>query len=213
VEEQLRNLTFGKAVAISLVLAAVYYFSVYDDGSGLQNQIKAAREELNKNTTEIAKIKTAMADAERYQQTMAQLGAEMEKITKAVPAQLSSFDLMKIVSNEAKTLGVQINSLRAKEAFRATENKDAIFEPVGVDIELTGTYNQVMEFMSSLTRLDKIVSIKSFNLSSRIDSGRKGDPSPTMNFKAELSGYRYLESKDEAEKNKAATNTEKKGDS
>lgn len=213
-EQQLKNLTFGKAMLIGLALAAVYYFGVYNDGSALEAAIKNSRAELQKNTNEIAKIKTAIGDAERYQQTMAVLGAEMDRVTKAVPTQLSSFDLMKIVSNEAKTLGLQINALRARDAFRQGENKGAIFEPVGVDVDLTGTYNQIMEFMSSLTRLDKIVTIRSLNFSAKLDSTKKGTTT-TILFKAELNGYKYLENKDE-EKAKAdaaaAAAPPKKGD-
>ncbi len=190
---------------IGIALAAIYYFSVYNDGSGLQLGITTAEDQLKKNNAEVANIQKAIKDAEEYKQTMNVLGTEMEKVLKAVPAQLSSFDLMKIVSNEAKTLGVQINALHSKDSFRSgNENKDVIFDQVGVEVDLTGNYNQIMQFMSSLTKLDKIVTVKSLVFTSRLETSKKGAVTPTIGFRAELAGYKYIETSDDKAKTAAA---------
>lgn len=199
-EQQLKNLTYGKSFLIGIALAAVYYFSVYNDGTTLENQISTAKNQLNQYNNEIATIQKAIKDAEDYKQTMNVLGVEMERVLKAVPSQLSSFDLMKIVSNVAKKLNVQINSLHSRESFRPGEKKDAIFENVGVEVDLTGTYNQIMQFMSELTSLDKIVTINALTLVAKVDTSRKGPPLIMITFRAMLLGYKYLETQDDKAK-------------
>jgi type IV pilus assembly protein PilO len=189
VEQQLKNLTYGRALIISVVLAVIYYFSIYNDGSALEAQIKTGKDTRTQSEAELTSIAKAVKDAERYQTTMAQRSAEMDGVLKAVPAQLSSFDLMKIVSNESKTVGLQINSLTAAAAFHSPD-KDAIFEPVTVSVNLTGNYNQVMLFLSNLTKLDKIVTVKKLNFAAHIEPQRHG--APTITFGADLSGYKYL---------------------
>jgi type IV pilus assembly protein PilO len=202
VEQQLKNLTFGRALIIGIVLAGIYYFTMYNDGSSFQTQINKAKDTRQQNEAEVARIARAVKDAERYQQTMAVRSAEMEGVLKAVPAQLSSFDLMKIVSNEAKLIGLQINGLTAAGNYRA-DNKDAIFEPVGVTVNLTGNYNQVMLFLSNLTKLDKIVTVKKMSFVSKIEVGKRNG-APTITFISDLSGYKYLGPPEEKEAAPAA---------
>jgi type IV pilus assembly protein PilO len=191
-EERLKSLTFGKSILIGIALAAGYYFALYDDGSSLEKQIALAKVEVKKSKDEVANVRTAIEDAERFQQTMSVLGAEMDKVLKAIPAQLTSIELMKIISNEAKTVGAEINQLMSPQNFRNDSDKTVKFyEPVPIDVDLTGTYNQIMLFLSNLTKLDKIITTNqmSFNIKS---GGATAGSSPIVTWKASLQAYRYI---------------------
>ena len=202
-ENILHNLTFGRAIVIGIVLAAIYYFAMYNDGVSLEKQISTSRQDISKNKQEITNIEKAIQDADRYQKVMAELGEEMGRVLKAVPSQLTSLDLMRTIPNEAKSVGVQINSVSPAQAFRAGTNPledKTVVEPIAVNIELTGTYNQTMQFMSNLTRLDKIVSIRQLTLTSRTDTGPRKTNVPLVNFKAELDAYRFVTAEKDKDK-------------
>lgn len=191
-EEKLKNLPFGTALIINLILSVVYYFSLYDNGSALENQIQATKTQLTASENELENLKKAVEDAERFKQTMATLGTEMERILLAIPSQLTSMELMKIISTEAKSVGVDIKNL-AGQAGTASSAKDTkqFYEAVTVEVTISGSYNQVMMFLSNLTRLDKILIAKNLTLDIA-QMGPAGSNSPVINMKGLIEAYRYM---------------------
>jgi len=191
--EFLYNLTSGKALLIGVVIAVGYYFMLYDDGSGLQKQIQTAQQQVNQDKSKIASINKAIEDAKTYVKVKAALGGEMQTVQKAIPSNLTSLDFMQTISNQAKTIGLQIDSVSPAGEFRngGQAPSNAFFEPVGVSVQLTGTYNQVMEFMSALTALDKIVTVDALEMNVQSNFSQKTS-SPTLDFKADVSAYRFL---------------------
>lgn len=187
-EEQLRNLTMTKCLVVSLVLAGFYYAGAYNDGTALETQIAGMDQQLSANQTEVAAVQKAIQDAERYEKTMAALGKEMEVVLKAIPKDISSVDLMKIISNEAKVVGVEINSLG--DSRGNPENSTALYVPVAVDLAIKGTYNQVMLFLSNLTKLDKI--INTANLTLTAQSVTTPTQSPSIDLKVLVEAYKYV---------------------
>lgn len=194
-EEKLSQLTFGRATIIGLVLAAVYFFTLYNDGTVIENQIAASQGEVQKNRAEVESIRQAILDAERYQQTMSVLGAEMEKVVKAIPAKLNSLDLMKTISTEAKGVGAEINQLNSPQTASigtADENPNRFYEVIPIEVDITGTYNQIMLFLSNLTKLDKIITAERLIMAiSQRGSGKSSSSVPIINMKASLQAYRY----------------------
>lgn len=192
----LYNLTTGKALLIGLAIAVGYYFFLYDDGSVLQKQIQVAEQKVNQDKTQIAAINKAIDDAKIFVKVKAALGSEMQTVQKAIPSNLTSLDFMQTISNQAKTVGLQIDSVSPSGDFRSSNGQtdnSAFFEPVGVSVQLTGTYNQVMEFMSALTALDKIVTVSSLEMTAQNGYSPKSS-TPVLDFKAEVSAYRFISS-------------------
>ncbi len=191
------NLTVGRALVIGLALGAAYYFFMYDDGSVLQKQIQVARQQIAQDQNKIASINKAIEDAKTFVKVKAALGAEMQTVLKAIPSELTSLEFMQTLSNQAKTLGLQINSIAPNESFRSSSDRGkgdaAFFKPIVVSVQLIGTYNQVMEFMSALTALDKIVTVESLDMSAQQQGGLDQKSSvPVLNFNASLAAYRFL---------------------
>lgn len=192
-EERLKRITVGMSFGISLFLGVLYYFSMYDDGTSLETQISSLRSQYEASQTEFENLKKAIADAERFKITVATLGAEMDRILLALPAKLTSLDLMKIISTEAKTVGVDILNVTSSGTApnMKSEGETQFYEGVPIDVSLSGTYNQIMLFLSNLTRLDKIIVAKrlAFNSST---SGSVTGAAPTITLAASFHAYRYI---------------------
>lgn len=197
-EQQLQQLTFGKAVIGGVVLAVLYFFIMYNNGATLEAGITSANAEIQTKEAELEKIKTAVADAERYQNTKRALGAELDSVLKAIPAQLTSEDLRKIISREAQQIGANSINISAGGAQQTTDpnQKPPFFEPVTVNLEIEGTYNQLMSFLSAVTKVDKIITLSSLNLVRKeASSDDLGSTGPVvLKMAAELRAYRYLPS-------------------
>lgn len=199
-EEKLRDLTVGKSLLIGLGLAAFYWFALYDDGVAKENLITSLDSEIVVKEKEITSINQALEDAARFQEKMNSLGAEMEKVQLAMPEKLTGLELMKIISNEAKGVGAEINQINAPDGNRqGIPNSEQVFyENIPIEIDITGTYNQVMLFMSNLTRLNKIITTHRMSLQLVAGSAVSALTSPRVNMKASLLAYRYLPKAQEA---------------
>lgn len=199
--EKLAALTYGKSFLIGLAIGAFYFFVFYNDGSLIQNNINKGKTEIDKLTNEVKAIDAAVKDAERFNKAVEALGEEMQVIQKAIPAELTSTELMRIVSTEAKAVGVQINSLagsggttsnapRAGSASRGAAGSIVYYEPITVTVSLTGKYNQMMLFLSNLTKLDKIITSKNIKISA--DRGKSATANnPDIQMSATLLAYKY----------------------
>ncbi len=193
-EQQLQNLTMGKAIVAGVVLTVLYFFIMYNDGSAIQQKIAGSNTEIQTKEAELEKIKKAVSDAERYQNTKRALGAELDSVLKAIPAQLTSQDLMKIVSTEAKAMGINLNINPSQYSGQASpDDKSVFFEPVVVSLSLEGTYNQLMSFLSAITKVDKIITLSSLNLVNAAANRAPEDNGPVnLKLTAEMRAYRYL---------------------
>lgn len=191
-EEKLKQLTFGKTILIGLVLTVVYYFALYDDGVALETQINTTRTELETNTKELESLKKAILDAERYKLTMATLGAEMDKVLLAIPAKLTTLDLMKIISTEAKNVGANIVNINSGTSVARGRDEPATFyESVPISISITSSYTQTMLFLSNLTRLDKIVVAKKIKMNAS-SAANSVSTSPIMSTSIDIEAFKYV---------------------
>lgn len=192
-EEKLRQLPFGKAFLIGLVLAAIYYFGPYDSGSNLEASIQGLESQITATKAELDKIKIAIRDAEVFQETKQARGQELDTVLKAIPEQISSLDLMRILSNEAKGVGASILSINHQSGARTVDPK-AFFEPVTVTVNLEGSYNTLMQFLSNLTKIDRIITISSLNL--KLQDQNIESKGPTLlRMSGEFRAYKYLPQK------------------
>lgn len=197
-EQQLQQLTIGKVVVGAFVVALLYYLLLYNDGTAIQASIGTTNAEIQTKEQELEKIKVAIADAERYQRTKNALGEELGTVLKAIPEKLSTTEIMRFLSNEAKNLGVNISSVNASSSsmnFQASPGEEKPFyEPIAVAIALEGTYTNLMLFLSAITKSDKIITAPSLTLESKAAAGvAPDDNGPTiLRLVGEFRAYRYL---------------------
>jgi type IV pilus assembly protein PilO len=194
-EERLRGITFTQSLIVGVALIGLYWGMFYDNGAKLEANIRAAESETVVLQKEIESVRKAIADAERYKQTMAALGSEIEKIVQAMPTKYTPLDFMRAISNEAKGVGTEINQITSPQNFRNNDpNAAAMFyEEVPIEVDLTGNYNQIMLFLSNLTRLDKIITVKQLSMESKSRTGTEAaSSSPRIDLKASFLAYRYI---------------------
>jgi Tfp pilus assembly protein PilO len=192
VEQILANLTYGRCVMINVALSALYFFLMYNDGSSLTTTITQMQSDISTKQARINTIEKAKKDADRYAETVKQLGAEMEKISQAIPKDFTGIELLKIVSTIARTVGVSINKLAdnsSQNSYAATTTQDLIYDNVSVDVDISGTYNQIMTFLSALTQTDRLLVVKNLKLTSNATVGQL----PTVVLNGSVYGYKFVE--------------------
>lgn len=191
-EEWLEELEMTKAVLIGVVLTALFYFMMYDDGSNLEAGIKNLKQNIQTNRNKIEQAKQAVLEKEKFANTKKLLGERFDQLVQYIPEDFSSTEQMKIISNVAKTAGANI--LKISQTGRG--QKFNFYEEIRVDVELVGSYTQIMMFMSGLTRLKKVIVADNINLKSQDqNSNSKSDDEGgvKINFSSQLVGYRYID--------------------
>ena len=192
-EEQLKQLDTTKALLIGLFIAGFYYLTLFDSGEALQNQINNKKTSITALRTELATMEKTLVDAEKHREISRKLGEEMDAVLRAVPEKYNSLELMKVLSDEAKVVGTSIVNLQPASGFRnqTQDELDNPFKPVSVTVTLNGTFNQIMLFMSNLTKVSKIILIKELSLRVQEPAKVFETASPAINYKATFQAYRY----------------------
>lgn len=190
-EQKLKEIDTAKALLIGVVIAVVYYFALFDDGSSLEMSINTTQASITQKTTEIASMKKTLEDAKKHAEISAKIGAELEQVLQAVPESYNSVELMKLISNEAKVVGANILSVKGNDV-KLKDTDEASFAPIRVDVDLTGTFNQIMLFLSNMTKVSKVILMKTINIQGAKNTMTSSTASPSLSFKASFEAYRYV---------------------
>lgn len=183
----LRRITMARALMIGLILAAFYYFLVFDSGTAQLNAIHNAQSQIQSLQTQMQENQKKLDRAEVYKKSAAEVGGTIKKLVSLIPEQFGMSDLMRIVSNEAKVAGSSLATIApvgTKISSVASE-----FEELTVTIELNGSFLQHMVFLSNLTKMQQILIIRKYSMEHMKDG--RADEAPTVKLNAEIVAYRY----------------------
>lgn len=183
----LKRLTMARALVIGLCLAAFYYFVMFDKGLSQVGSISAANSRLSELEAQLKEAQKKLDDAAVYKKTAAEVGTTIEKLLTLIPEKFGLSDLMRIVSNEAKSAGSSLVGVQPQGM--AVSEIAPEFEELTVGVELTGSFLQHMVFLSNLTKVNQILIIRKFDISQTVDG--RGDEAPVVSLKADIVAYRY----------------------
>lgn len=183
----MKRITVARAMILGMVLAAFYYFMMFDPGMAQQQQIA-------NNTNRITELQQTIEDNQRkldraavYKKTASEIGSTINKLLSLVPEKFSMTDLMRIVSNEAKVAGLSLSTVtpgQTKVSAMAPE-----FEELTVSVEVSGSFLQHMVFLSNLTKIPQILLTKKIEFTHMKDG--RGEEAPTVGMKLNILAYRY----------------------
>jgi len=167
-----------KIIAYIIVIAAVcgggYYFIVSDKQAGLEREIAREpdlREQVRSKSFQVANLvplRKQMEDVEeRFSELLKQLPTERE-----VPG------LLEELSDIGRGAGLQIEVI----ALQA-ERKAEFYVELPINIQVTGTFHQMGEFVSGVSAIERIVTLHDYS----IRSGSGNNLAMTINAKT----YRY----------------------
>jgi len=187
ITEMMNRLTVVRAMMLGFVLAAFYYFMVFDAGMVQQQQI-------TNNTNKIAELRRLIDENQKkldraavYKKTASEIGSTINKLLSLVPEKFAMPDLMKMVSNEAKVAGLSLSTvtpMTTKISPMAPE-----FEELTVSVDVQGSFLQHMTFLSNLTKINQILITKKIDFVHTKDG--RGDEPPVVSMKVEIVGFRY----------------------
>jgi Tfp pilus assembly protein PilO len=182
---------------LGVFFTSLYYFFFYDSGDKQTKAIAQAKVEINAQKKALSEVSAKLDHAHEYQRSAAEMGEALNKLLAYIPENFRTQDFMKIVSEQAKAAGLNINHVaEVQNMDQRGEKQHPDFEALAVTVELEGTFAQQMSFLASLTKEKQIFIVEKFALDLDTAQAQKQNPneveSPLLNFKAEIHAYRYI---------------------
>lgn len=144
-----------------------------------QKEIKALNAKIDIQNNEIAASQSKVAKLSILKQENERLIARINELKEQLPEEKEISSLLKQISDLGIAAGLNIKSW--KPGQKATHSSGIVYEtPVSVDVE--GTYHNLGYFLSSLTRLNRIVNISDMKIGSPKEV--KGENLLSVSFKA-----------------------------
>lgn len=184
--QKLASLNTQQVAIGSVVIAVMYYMFMYDDGKRLEQSIAASKTSIQQYQTDLEQYAKAEEEAKVFNEALAIEGPKFDAIIKYMPEKLTEFDVMEILSTEAKAAGGRV---RSNNAVRATsQDSSQIYKIIQADLNLDITYSQFLQFLSYLTKTDKIIILREFSISK---TKEENEGEVLLNINAKFEGYQY----------------------
>lgn len=139
-----------------LLLAALYYFLVFDDGSALKRRTSSLQNEIDVQKKTLAGIEEALLNKKKFQDEAAEINASIESFLAYFPEEIGSAqtnEFIKEISKAAEKNSATVVSL--KPAPGGNEFPD--YPELGFEFTVEATYVNIMRFISDLTKLKRVI--------------------------------------------------------
>ena len=150
------------AVVIIIVALFVFIFPKNKEIKDLEIKILAQESEIAKSQSKAEKLPELIAINE-------DLKNKLNELKKQLPDEKEVTSLLKQVSDFAINSGLKVDLW--KPAQKKTHSSGIVYE-IPVQVQLTGSYHNLGQFFSDITRLTRIVNISNLRLSEQEMLGR-----------------------------------------
>lgn len=169
-----------------LLLSLLYYSNYFDGGSRFEKQIAAINTELVKLRTDVADIESLTSNMAQYESELNNLAEKFEVALNYLPSQENIYVIIKQLYLEARVNGVNITSVKPSDKMI----KQDFYEGMPIDIEFSGSYEQIMAFFTKIVNLPRIINLKEVSLT--LDS-KLGPSATVIKGRGKMFAYRFVE--------------------
>lgn len=196
-EDSLRVLSIKYVIAIGLVLPILYYLMFFKAPNELK-LITDYEQQLVELDGEIKRLDREIYEGDQVKIELENAKKEMKSLSSFFEDKPNAKTIEQVISEEARATGISFNSLQATDqryAYQTPEEQiNPVKEYIGRDIieaNFTGTFTELMMFLSYLSRTDKIVSLKKIELRTNVTNVRSGKGT-MLTFRADFETYKLL---------------------
>ena len=187
---QFAELSWQKVFGIALGACFLYYLLLFDDGSQLDAAIQGSQQQLTEEQTQLKQTEEKMKDLEAFREELNNQEAQVREVMNFFPKQLNVSELTSMIQERANQSGMRV----AKTEIEKDVTRVDFYEAIRMKAEMIGTFTQVTKFLSLLSKLPRLVTVDSIELTMN-SAGREAT---RLKFTTTLVGYRFVE--DEANK-------------
>lgn len=186
---KLGELKWSQVAMFGFLAAAVYYLLLFDDGTTLAADIDQRKAAVAEGRRKLEETKTAVANADRFQKEVETAREQFAKIIEYMPSNLTQSEMTNIVSKEISGAGAKV--IRFEPVNGGNAQKNDVYDSVRVKVTISGTFVQIVKFLSNLSNVPKLLTFDRVQLE---NSTTVESEAPVLSFEGVIAGHRYLKS-------------------
>jgi type IV pilus assembly protein PilO len=163
--------------AVALALVVGYYFFMW---SPLQENIEMEKAQVERQRILLKKNQRLAKDIPKKKEEYKQLQTQLKIALNMLPKKSQIPDLLEDVTWSGKDSGLAFSAFRPRK-----EIVKSIYAEVPVDLEITGTFKQLLTFLKRVGELSRIVDVKGLQMV--VDEGQQ------LKIKGQVVTYRFIE--------------------
>lgn len=169
---------------IGIVLGGLYYYSSMQNLESKDLIIENKKNELQGVEDSIAEAKKIAGDKVKFEEENAKISDQLKAALEFLPTQLNEQEILQKVSAEARSAGVNPTSIQPKKS-----QQKGFYEELQMEIEMEGSYTQLVLFLSFISKLQRIVNLRGLEMKVK----EFAEDVPILKMKGTIVAYRYLE--------------------
>lgn len=182
VVNRIATLSINQAFMAGLILAALYYFTLFDDGSLLDQQAMSAKQQIDAERTKEKESDLALTRIKQLRDSYSALTEHFKVVSTQIPTDLQMSEIIRTVDTMAKTSGIVIKTKEPRLPM-----KEDILETLPIRIQAEGSFSEIAMFIYNLSTIERIYRVRSFNISGPSDVRNLSK----LKMEAELASFRF----------------------
>ncbi|QDK46561.1 hypothetical protein DOM22_16015 [Bdellovibrio sp. ZAP7] len=189
--DTLAGFTYGKTFGLGIVVGALFYFTLYDDGSQVEAQIAAIQQQVQEQEAKKKDTDATLKQVNEMREKLGRLSQQYQEISRRLPTVLFSIDINKAIDGFARGAGVSVKIKKPGENI-----KREVVEEVPVEVTLEGSYAQLAQFVSLVSSSERMARVRNITISDQDST----DPTKKLKFEGLVVGYKLAPEKEKTEK-------------
>lgn len=157
----LYHLKLIQIIVSGTALLGLYFFAFYDNGSLSERSIEQLMSNIKQKDVKIEKLEEQLVLVKKIEQSFKEDQAQVNKLLSFIPKKLTYTDISILLNKEANDSGINIEN-RTDQA--ATQNDNAEYQILKIQLKIKGSFVQIMLFLSRLTSQDKLIIVKKIDM-------------------------------------------------
>ena len=186
IRQQINQKSTVSYVVGGLLLATLYYFTMFTGATKYKNQIRNLDQQIEKLRADIATNEAIVRDMKKFELEVNQISEQYQAALEYLPSKAKVEDVLDQLYKIAKTTRVSLSKVRPGGISR-----QKFYEEMIVDIEITGTYSDLTSFIVEVSQIPRIITIRGLKL--RPSSKRSLSGGLLIELSGKLVTYRYIE--------------------
>lgn len=172
---------------LALIIAPVVYF-VYIPK---HEKISTLGKEYESLSAELSKYKQKAKELNKYRAEAKAVEADFDKARQALPESEEIPSLLKNISHAGQDAGLEFLHFKPER-----EKKLGFYAEIPVSMRFKGSYHEVLDFFSRVSKLSRIVNIKDIKMNATKDRKRKGESNwKQLNVSCTSVTYKFVDKK------------------
>ncbi len=182
--ERLASLEWPKVILGAVLVAALYYATLYDTGAILDAKVQASEKQVADTKEKLARTKSADKNVKLFVQKVEAAEQQFREVIEYMPPEINLGNFLQRIKDQASAAGAKVQTFSPSSDI---EKRD-FYEIRKFDLQLNGNFSQLALFLSNLSKMPLLITFERISISTL-----GGDfDSPKLSFKGTLLGYRYL---------------------